>query len=467
MQKKKVMMKNLHDPRRFIVSAVWLVLGTMLAAPQNASAQVSESARLDISQAIEAALTNNPGYQRIGLDTDIAELELKKAEAAGLPTLDLSGSYTHYSDPMTISPIHEAGVFPSLDRDILTNGLYAQMPLFTGGRLSATKDLARAQFDSSEQLAESLKQDLILSVTRTYSDLLTLEKLREASDERLDFFRAEADRIDLLLSLGRATDLDRAKILTGFERARYDRVQLDAAYEKSLTFLASLMSADTPNSLILSDFKIPQASLPATLAAATDIAHEEHPALREAASDLGAAESRISIAKSAKRPQVSAVGNARAMSGGNFNPQEEWQIGVRITVPIFDGGIKSRDIQQARMEKKKARLAFDNLVNQTNAAIRNAWQTVDALRRGIVVSQAALKQAEEALRIEKLRYENSRSTVNDLTSAEAALWEAKSNLARSENSYELGKAELLRTMGVLEARNMTPSMSQEKKDRAH
>ena len=52
---------------------------------------------LSVNKAIETALTNNPSYQSIGMGVEIAELELDKAKAGRLPTLDLRGGYTHYS----------------------------------------------------------------------------------------------------------------------------------------------------------------------------------------------------------------------------------------------------------------------------------------------------------------------------------------------------------------------------------
>ena len=146
------------------------------------------------------------------------------------------------------------------------------------------------------------------------------------------------------------------------------------------------------------------------------------------------------------------------MSGSRFSVQDEWQLGVQFTIPLFDGKIKDRSISQARIGKTQARLSYDNLVNQTNATVENAWQSMDASRRGISVSQAVLTQAKEALRIETLRYENSRSTLNDLTLAEASLWEAQSNLAKSENLYELSKAQLLMTMGTLQLGTLAPAL---------
>ncbi len=435
---------------------IFILVATLTAlsfAPQ-AFAQTP----LSVNKAIETALANNPGYQSTDMGVDIAKLELDKAKSAQLPVIDIRGNYTRYSDPMIIAPIHEAGVFPDLDRDIFISGLYAQMPLFTGGRLTANKKLAQAQINASKLASENTKQELIFSVLRNYSALLTLEKLKQASDQRLDFYRKEKSRIDLLFSQGKATQLNQAKINTAIEKAQYERLQLETAYEQNKTNLASLMNSNIDGSLLLAKFTIAQSVMPATLDETISIARQKHPALREAAAKMEIAENKANIARAAKKPQISAIGNARAMSGGNFAVKNEWQLGVQLTMPLFDGKTKSHNISQAVIASTQARLAYDNILNQTIAKVKNAWNYMDSSRLGISVSKASLKQAEEVFRIETLLYKNARSTINDLILAEVSLWEARSNLARSENLYELGKAQLLMTMGILQPETLTPAL---------
>jgi outer membrane protein TolC len=431
-----------------------LLTGTIMFGAASAPAQTP----LSVNSAIKSALANNPGYQSQNLGVESAELELEKAKAGRLPTLDLRSGYTHYSDPMIIVPIHEMGVFPELDNDIFSSGIYAQMPLYTGGRLSASKDLARAQIKGSKYKQETTRQNLILSVMSYYTELLTLEKMLTASDQRLEFYRKELTRIELLLSQGRATDLDKAKINTQLEKAKYDRLQLDMAYDQNRVMLATLMSEDIAKDLLLANYSVASSRLPASLDEALSTARQSHPVLKDAAVQMEAAESKISIAKAAKKPQLSAIGNARAMSGGDLSMQDEWQIGIQFSIPLFDGKIKSRNIAQARIGKSQARLAYDNLVLQTEASVKNSWQGVSAAQQGIGVAQAGLSQAEQALQIERLRYDNSRASLNDLTFAETALWEARSNVARAQYQYELSKARLLKSMGLLEADTLSPAL---------
>jgi outer membrane protein TolC len=218
------------------------------------------------------------------------------------------------------------------------------------------------------------------------------------------------------------------------------------------------MSEDVAKDLLLANYSIIPSKTPASLGEALSIARQSHPVLKDAAVQMEVAESKISIAKAAKKPQLSAIGNARAMSGGDLSMQDEWQIGIQLSIPLFDGKIKSRNIAQARIGKSQARLAYDNLVLQTEASVKNSWQGVSAAQQGISVAQAGLTQAEQALQIERLRYDNSRASLNDLTFAETALWESRSNVARAQYQYELSKARLLKSMGLLEADTLSPAL---------
>ena len=440
---------NWPEPLRLISMTGALFL--CLASPSLAQEALS------VNAAIKTALHNNPGYQSLGMGVDIARLELDKAKAGRLPTLDLRGGYTRYSDPMIVVPIHQTGVFPELDKDIFSGGLYAQMPLYAGGRLSASNAMARAKIEGTQQRKEIMKQDLIFSVMQYYSELLNIEKLQRASDQRLAFYTREKDRIALLLEKGKATRLDQAKINTQLENARLERMQLDMSYDQNAVMLASLMSAELPSSTSLQRFSVAPNALPASLDVALDITRREHPALLEAKTQMDVATSKMKIAKAAKRPQVSAVGNARSMTGGALVAQNEWQVGVQLSMPLFDGKIRKKSVQQARLEQTQTRLALKNLINQTKANTITAWQSMAVAKNSVRVSRTALDQAREALRIETLRYENERSTVNDLTLAEAAFWDASSALVRAENLYELSKAQLLRTMGVLNAASIQPA----------
>ena len=81
-----------------------------------------------------------------------------------------------------------------------------------------------------------------------------------------------------------------------------------------------------------------------------------------------------------------------------------------------------------------------------------------AAKQGISVAQVGLAQADEALRIERLRYDNSRASLNDLTLAETSLWESRSNVAHAQYQYELGKARLLNSIGLLGLENLSPAL---------
>lgn len=406
---------------------------------------------LSIEDAIKTTLDKNPQHKSAALAVSIAELELDKTKGSRLPSFDLKGGYTHYSDPMTVYPIHKQGVFPDLDRNVYNGGLYMTMPLYTGGKITASGDLARAEIERGRQNERTSRQELVFSVIRYYVELLTLSKARQASLKRVEFYQEEHERVDLLLQNGQATRLDKAKISTQLEMASYEDIQLAEAYDNTRTTLESLMNRPIPADTAFREFELDTAEIPPSLQEATATARQMHPELKASAAAINTAARKVEIANSENRPQVSVTGNVRRMAGSSITGRDEWQIGLQVSVPLFDGGARHAETKQAYLEKEQARMSYHNLHNQVVASVRNAYRAVGSSGKGVSVAKAALTQARESLRIERIRLAHNRSTVNDLMLAETTFWEAQSNLSRAEGELIINKALLLKVLGLLSA----------------
>ena len=90
-----------------------------------------------VEDAIQIARNNNPRFRAAARDFDTAFAAIKVAEAAGSPTLDLTGSATG-----------ERGQFTGLDRrDALALTVQLRIPLYSGGQNSSQKRQAKATRD--------------------------------------------------------------------------------------------------------------------------------------------------------------------------------------------------------------------------------------------------------------------------------------------------------------------------------
>jgi outer membrane protein len=160
------------------VKPVPLALPVKLPAPQPANPEAW----------VQQGEDNSPALQQAKVNVEIAQLETKKAEAAGRPTLDLTASYG-----LTRNPDGNATIAPATRNTLGTVGLSFNVPLFAGfaiqNRVRETLSLeAKAQAD-----LEANRRALAQTIRTAYFGLVSgqgqvqaLEAAEASSQSALD-----------------------------------------------------------------------------------------------------------------------------------------------------------------------------------------------------------------------------------------------------------------------------------------
>ena len=116
-----------------------------------------------------------------------------------------------------------------------------------------------------------------------------------------------------------------------------------------------------------------------------------------------------------------------------------------------DGGVTSAAIDRAEAGRSelaaKLRQAQDGIAYQVGEAHRKALEA-----EGVIAArELALKDAEEAQRLVKKRYENGLGTLIELLGAQAQLDKANADLIAGRYELAVQRAELKRAVGVLDS----------------
>jgi outer membrane protein TolC len=160
--------------------------------------------------------------------------------------------------------------------------------------------------------------------------------------------------------------------------------------------------------------------------------------------------------KLTKAPTVSLSSNYSRISqsnkfnffgGANWFPSSS--IGLKISIPIFDGFARSARIEQARLRLQQTQNDIENLkltidkdVNQGLNDYRTALQTLDNQKRNIDLAQLVYNQA-------KLKYEQCLGSTLEITSAQNDLQVAQSNYILSLYDAINAKVDFLKATGKL------------------
>lgn len=410
------------------------------------SAAAAES--LTLGAAVTQAVQANPRLQATGLERDARALEQDIARGQRYPAVGIDATYTHYSDPYLVHPIETPGVFPPLDTDVTSAGISLRLPLYAGGRLVAGESLAANTTASAVQRLRGSEQDLIFNVVSSYAKALQLRDLAAAEVRRIEGLQAEVDAIQHKVDVGRAARLEVLRVQSQLSGARFNQAATTQGERDALTLLAALM--DTPvRTWLLQDLPVKPRSLPGSEETAAHQAVLANPQVQQAQAELDAAEDRVAIARGERRPRVDLVANSRTRRGGDWEGRDDWDVGLQLSVPVFDAGIRKSRVDQANLDRLQAQALLRGIVNDVTTEARAAFGSLQTAKQQREAARQALDESDEALRIETQSYHAGRSTVTDLLSAEAARWEALASLNQAEYDEFVAAVRLQRALGRL------------------
>ena len=111
---------------------------------------------------------------------------------------------------------------------------------------------------------------------------------------------------------------------------------------------------------------------PNALAAATETANHEHPAILGAGFDVDVAQTTIKVAESSLLPTVAVQASASRSKQsdstlGTFGTDQASILG-QINVPIYDGGTAASQTRQAKELASQSRMVLEQVRNQARTA---------------------------------------------------------------------------------------------------
>lgn len=409
--------------------------------------------RLPLQAAVDRALAHYPTIRAAAAGEAEARAALGEAQAARLPDVQVRASSTQYQKPTLVSPIHafQAGLTPPFDETLVQAVVNDRYTLFDGGARRARIDQARSQVAASAAASRGIEDLIIAQVVSSYSRVLGRSRTLDAHDRRIAALDAERDRVEQVREVGRAADLEVLRVAAALETARAERVQIAEALDTSERELARLVGAspDETRAARLDALSIVARQEPAreTLVA---IATGASPVLQDARHRLAAAEAAIGAAESARWPQLEAVGNFVGFGSAAGHFTSEWNAGVQVVYPVFNGGATGQRIARARAAREAAAEQVRNIELQIRGELDRALSALREAAARVASLESAVLQFTEVVRIEKLRLETGTGTQTDYLGAEADLLGARASLADLQYAEVVARVELARVTGVLD-----------------
>ncbi|NUQ11031.1 MAG: TolC family protein, partial [Gemmatimonadaceae bacterium] len=210
----------------------------LLAPFAPAGAQRADTIRLSVGDALTRVLRESDEI-RIGMaQLDVTEAQVTQARAAGLPALNLRGSYTQQTRNARAT-IVSGSIFGQNYTWVSTLAL--TQPIFQGGRIFAGMRAANDAREASRQTLAETRSRLTLQSYTAYLDAILARQLVEIQEGNAALADARLAQVQQLERAGRASryDLlkarvDRANLEPALLQARSDRELADIALKQLL-----------------------------------------------------------------------------------------------------------------------------------------------------------------------------------------------------------------------------------------
>lgn len=334
--------------------------------------------------------------------------------------------------------------------------LQASQPLYNPQRRADQRLLALAA-DSAEIEWQAANQTLILHTARRYFDLALAEESRRVLERQLRAVLAAANEAEDRFKLGAApvTDTYEARARLAAIRAQLLAAGTDVDLKRqrladSIGANAGAIVARLPAGTVEG---IAARPLEDWLAAA----RESNPgvALQRLAGEVAVQRAaKYATGASAAIDLVAQASRDRASGNGDFgaagNTAANAMIGVQLTVPLFTGGMRDAQEQEAQRRVDQAAAELDRTREQVAQQVRAAWLGLESGALRVRALEQALEASESRLDATRTGHEVGERTTLDLLNAENDRAAARLALAQARVGLWLDRLELAALAGQLD-----------------
>ncbi|MCL6546286.1 MAG: TolC family protein [Bryobacteraceae bacterium] len=434
---------------------IFLVLIALLPAGAQTA---GEKENLTLDEAVRLALSRHPDIGKARAAADALKGKIREVRAQALPEATVTASGTRWRDP---SLLNASGIdkFPEELRKALIPvginrfdyGISVKQPLYTAGKIGTALRLASVEAEGSMIDVDRAEQDLALEVVKAYYGLLWAERYRDLVAATQEQRKRHAEMARTRFNNGVATEVDVLRSEVAVANGAPDLVRAENAIRQARALLNYYLArpVDFPTRTSQEfELKPWDSQDLETLAQEAERSRPELSRLRIAERS---AEHQLQLARAESRLRLDATagfGVSTRLTENLFNSDfTRWNIGVNLTLPVFDGFRRSGLVAQAVANQRAVRLEREKVQQQVRLGLQQALDEVRAAQETINAARANISQAERVLTMTQENYRYGAATTLDIVDAQTALSVARTNLLKGLHDYAVARANLLWTLG--------------------
>ena len=235
--------------------------------------------------------------------------------------------------------------------------------------------------------------------------------------------------------LGTKFDVIRAEVQKA--TAQQDVTRITSQQLNARKRLAQILNISENVEYTSAEEVVPRGNWEISLENSIVLAYGNRPELKQAGVRREIGIQQVREAAAGDQPQIGLF--ARYDLGKDFRQSvgfsDNYSLGARVRWDLLDGGAASSRAAQARVTQSVADTQYITSRDQIRLQVEQAYNTLRSDQLNITTATGGLKQAEESLRLARLRFAAGVGTQTDVISAETELTRSRSNRLRAVIGY--------------------------------
>lgn len=400
--------------------------------------------QLSLEDAIKIGLQNNYKVQISKQQLEIARLNQQIGVTERFPSVSFDvGQNNLYSN--NNSPINFVkGVFGdnSLNADFNTN-----YTIYNGNQRTIKKTQLNYLSKENEQLLKNTKASVIKDVIESYYKTIIEREKSQVLKETKSLSKLRLNDTKLQLSLGKASNFEVLRAENSFLIDSSSYLQQENLYQAALSKLNLVLGSDKSKNYVLTDkLDVNKDELNFEVLRSKMFSQNNEILAKQVVSYLN--KTKIDLVRSQRNPNIglnSRLGKSYSMTRFEGNTPikgniSNFTIGLRASIPIYNGGEIKRSINEAIIQNKIGELQLGELKQELSIELTNAFSSYQNQLKAVKLNQQLVKNLANSLQLVKGRLESGFS--NALEYRTIQLEYVQSNFNYLESMYSLKSYEI-------------------------
>lgn len=404
---------------------------------------------LSLQRAIRIGLLRQNSIAIALTQADVASGRLIQARSSFFPQVTPSFQYQTNLSPGGAIFVNGQRIGGSATSETRTEVIAARQLIFDTGRREANVGAARRNVFASEYGVGNQRQDVVLTVTTGYFNLLRDRELVRVQTESVKRAEETNKAIQAEFEAGTAARSDTLQSQADLENARVALLSAQNDYRIQEATLKNAMGVVSNQPLVLDDSPIPTPSTvgdPIPLERYIATAYANRLDVKEQQERVYAQGYNVRLAQIDAGLSVS----ANVTEGYQLDPTngEERTFIVSATYPLFDAGNTRAAVRENKAQWEAEKRNLDQLEQNVRLNVDQSYSIREQAKQRLLAANVAVTAAEENYRAALAKNKEGLINILELINAEVLLINAQVQQVQANYDYYIADAQLLRDTGL-------------------